>query len=67
MVIGLLSYTSYYEKYLVLCVSRVVKAWEKLLLVHRKLMKWKVQSYSKTKLLAWEYINRVRTVQGNAL
>ena len=68
MVTGLLSYSSYYEEYLalVLCASRMAKTWEKFLLVHRKLMKWKVQNHSKTKLLAWGCVNRLRAVQGNA-
>ena len=68
MVTGLLSYSSYYEEYLalVLCASRMAKTWEKFLLVRRKLMKWKVQNHSKTKLLAWGCVNRLRVVQGNA-
>lgn len=58
--------TSYYEEYLalVLRASRLAKSWEKFLLVHRKLMKWKMQNHSKTNLLAWGCINRLRAGQG---
>lgn len=60
--------TSYYEEYLalVLRASRLAKSWEKFLLVHGKLMKWKMQNHSKTNLLAWGCINRLRAGQGNA-
>lgn len=50
---GLLLYTSNYEEYLalVLCASGMAKTCETFLLVHRKLMKWKVQNHSKTQPL----------------
>lgn len=51
---------------LTLYARKLAKSWEQFLLIHRQLMKWKVKNSSKTKLLAWGCINRVRTLHGNA-
>jgi len=66
MATGLLLYTSYYEEYLVLHASRMAATWEKFLLVHGKLMACSVQNHSRTKPMAWGWINRLRAVQGDA-
>lgn len=51
---------------LTLYARKLAKSWEKFLLIHRQLVKWKVKNSSKTNLLAWGRINRVGTLHGNA-